>query len=85
MQNEYFDQLGTSNNIRLSTYRSISDNSIFIHDARIDFNSGTGADRSQYRNDVVAINESGKLGSISLNNLWKQSKYLPNGDGHTQI
>jgi hypothetical protein len=77
-QNKYFDQFGTSNTIRVCTYRSIADNSIFIHDARIGFNSGTGADRSQYIDDHVAINESGELGSFSLSRNWRTSKSAPN-------
>jgi hypothetical protein len=78
VQNEYFDQLGTMNNIRLDTYRSVSDNSIYIYDARSGFNSDTGSDRSKYSNDQVAINESGELGSFSLNGLGKVSSTIPN-------
>jgi len=73
-QNEYFNQLGKENSIRLHTYRSVTDNSIFIHDAGIAIDSGLYGDETRY----CSINESGKLGSFSLNISWKQSKTLPN-------
>ena len=77
IQNEYFNDLGTTANIRINTYRSVSDNSIFIHDTRCGYNSGTGADRSIYTNDQVEIKQSGRLGSFSLNNSWQISKTAP--------
>jgi hypothetical protein len=77
-QHEYFDQLGTTNNIRIDTYRSISDNSIFFYGARGGFNSETGSDRSRYGTDQVAIDGSGKLGSFSLNDLGQVSTTVPN-------
>ncbi len=65
-QNEYFDQLGITNSMRFNTYRSVSDNSIFIHEMNCSFNSDAGADRSQFSNNTVAINASGIVGAVSL-------------------
>jgi len=78
IQNDYFNDLGTTANIRINTYRSVSDNSIFIHDTRCGFHSGTGADQSRYNNDQVEIKKSGRLGSFSLNNRWVLTKTAPN-------
>jgi hypothetical protein len=78
IQHEYFNDLGTTANIRMNTYRSVADNSIFIHDTRCGYNSGQGADRSQYGNDQVEIKRTGDLGEFSLNNKWQISRTAPN-------
>ncbi|MFC1549947.1 sugar-transfer associated ATP-grasp domain-containing protein [Candidatus Neomarinimicrobiota bacterium] len=78
-QNEYFDQLGTTCSMRFNTYRSVSDNSIFVHEMNCSFNSGIGPDRSQYINNTIAINESGKIGSISLTPLRQVCSATPDG------
>jgi hypothetical protein len=65
-QHNWFNQLGTTCNMRFNTYRSVSDNAIFVHEMNCSFNSGVEPDRSQYTNYIVAVDNHGKVGSISI-------------------
>jgi hypothetical protein len=76
-QSGYFDQFGKFINVRISTYRSVSDNKIIPHDMGMSINNDPNPVRAKTASEVLAINTEGHLSSFALNKFWGISYTIP--------